>query len=85
MRTTIFYFWIVVLMFTGFSCQKFSWNNPYDPECPKEIFTPESLTTQIESKAIRLNWSQSNSQISGFEILRSTEGGPTTTLVSLGK
>jgi uncharacterized protein (TIGR02145 family) len=72
-------------MLAGFSCQKFSWNNPYDPECPKEIFTPESLTAQIESKAIRLNWSQSNSQISGFEILRSTEGGPTNTLVSLGK
>ena len=85
MRTTIFYFGIVVLMLAGFSCQKFSWNNPYDPECPKEIFTPESLTAQIESKAIRLNWSQSNSQISGFEILRSTEGGPTNTLVSLGK
>jgi uncharacterized protein (TIGR02145 family) len=75
----------IFLFLLFFSCQKFSWHNPYDPECPKDLFTPENFTAQLESKAIRIRWQQSNTQISGFEILRSVDGGNNTSIVSLGK
>lgn len=85
MRFKIKYLGQLFLFLLIFSCQKFSWNNPYDPECPKDLFTPESFTSQLESKAIRISWQQSNQQISGFEISRSVDGGNSSTLVSLGK
>ncbi len=75
----------IFLFLLIFSCQKFSWHNPYDPECPKDLFTPENFTAQLESKAIRISWQQSNTQISGFEILRSVDGSNNSPLVSLGK
>ena len=85
MRLNIKYIWHLFLVVLIFSCQKFSWNNPYDPECPKDLFTPENFTAQLESKAIRISWQQSNTQISGFEILKSVDGGSNNQLVSLGK
>jgi hypothetical protein len=85
MRLNIKYIGHLFLFVLIFSCQKFSWHNPYDPECPKDLFTPDNFTAQQESKAIRISWQQSNTQISGFEILRSVDGGNNTQLVSLGK
>jgi hypothetical protein len=85
MRLNIKYLAHLFLFVLIFSCQKFSWHNPFDPECPKDLFTPDNFTAQQESKAIRISWQQSNTQISGFEILRSVDGGNNTQLVSLGK
>jgi uncharacterized protein (TIGR02145 family) len=85
MKSKMKYIGQIFLFLLFFSCQKFSWHNPYDPECPKDFFTPENFTAQLESKAIRISWQQSNTQISGFEILRSVDGGNNSPLISLGK
>jgi hypothetical protein len=57
------------------SCQKREWNNPFDPECPKEIFTPSGLTATQEGNQIKLLWNQKNNQITGFIISRNENNG----------
>lgn len=59
------------LMF-NYSCQKFNWSNPYDPECPKSLFTPNSLKGEMIDNSVKLTWLQENESISGFEIYRSS-------------
>ena len=58
------------------SCDKFEWHNPYDPECTKSLFTPNSLKGEMIENTIKLTWLQDNENISGFEVFRSsvTEG-----------
>lgn len=58
------------------SCNKFEWHNPYDSECPKSLFTPNSLKGEMIENTIKLTWLQDNENISGFEVFRSsvTEG-----------
>jgi len=60
-------------LFSLFSCQKFDWNNPYDPECPKELFTPSSPGVTMEGNSVKLTWSQQNNDISGFALFRRVE------------
>lgn len=64
-----------ILVLTLFSCQKRDWDNPYDPDCPKEIFTPSNFTASQEGTSIKLTWSQTNNHISGFKIMRSANDG----------
>lgn len=54
------------------SCEKFQWNNPYDPECPKLLFTPSDLNGETQEKSLKLSWVQENQNISGFVLLRSS-------------
>lgn len=56
------------------SCQKREWNNPYDPECPKEIWTPTAFIAIQQGNAINLTWIQSVKNITEFRIERKIEG-----------
>ena len=56
-------------------CQKFIFENPFDPNCPKELFTPGSLTAQQQGSTIVLTWTQGNKKISGFKIERKVGSG----------
>jgi uncharacterized protein (TIGR02145 family) len=67
------------------SCDKFDWHNPYDPECPKELFTPSSPGATMEGNSVKLTWSQSNDDISGFALFRSAEGEQITSLTQTQK
>jgi hypothetical protein len=67
------------------SCDKFDWHNPYDPECPKELFTPSSPGAAMEGNSVKLTWSQQNDDISGFALFRSAEGGSITNLTQTQK
>ena len=67
------------------SCSKFDWVNPYDPECPKELFTPSSPGATMEGNSVKLTWSQENDYISGFNIYRSAEGEPIANLTQTQK
>jgi uncharacterized protein (TIGR02145 family) len=67
------YFLILSILFFS-SCDKFDWDNPYDPECPKEIFTPSSAGATMEGNSVKLTWTQENDYISGFALFRSAEG-----------
>jgi Concanavalin A-like lectin/glucanases superfamily len=70
MRTLFFFILLTCLS----SCSKFDWHNPYDPECPKELFTPSSPGASMEGNSVKLTWSQQNDDISGFALFRSAEG-----------
>jgi hypothetical protein len=67
------------------SCNKFDWHNPYDPECPKELFTPSSPGATMEGNSVKLTWSQQNDDISGFALFRSAEGEKITNLTQIQK
>jgi Concanavalin A-like lectin/glucanases superfamily len=70
MKALLFFFSIICLS----SCAKFDWHNPYDPECPKELFTPSSPGASMEGNSVKLTWSQQNEDISGFALFRNAEG-----------
>ena len=67
------------------SCDKFEWHNPYDPECPKELFTPSSPGATMEGNNVKLTWTQENDYISGFALFRSAEGESITNLTQTQK
>lgn len=76
-------FFLIFISF--FSCSKFNWNNPYDPECPKELFTPSSPGATMQGNSVKLTWFQSNDDISGFALFRSAEDEPIATLTQTQK
>ena len=53
------------------SCSKLQSNNPFDPDCPKELFTPSSFRANQNSDVIELNWDIVNKNISGYKIKKS--------------
>ena len=74
---------ILIILFIIFSsCQKREWNNPFDPECPKEIWTPTAFASIQQGNAINLTWAQPIKNISGFRIERKIEGEATWTEVT---
>jgi len=75
---------ILFLLFLS-SCDKFDWHNPYDPECPKELFTPSSPGATMEGNSVKLTWTQENDYISGFALFRSAEGESITNLTQTQK
>jgi hypothetical protein len=68
---TLSFLFILQILFT--SCDKFEWHNPYDPECPKQLFTPTALNADMEGNSVKVAWTQSNENISGFALYRSSE------------
>ena len=64
------------------SCENREWDNPFDPDCPKELFTPSDFKAVQEGTQVKLTWSQFNNQISGFVIERSVDGGAMWTSVA---
>jgi len=68
---TIKYLASILILLTISTCQKHEWDNPFDPECPKGLWTPANFEAkQIDNRSIKLSWSISNNNISGFKIDR---------------
>jgi len=55
-----------------FSCGK-DFNNPYDRECPPEIWSPNNLSASLSSGAVVLSWEQQATHFDGFVLERSTD------------
>lgn len=53
-----------------FSCERV-YENPYDRDCPAEIWTPENFSAEITNGNVLLTWNQSNDHFDGFMIERS--------------
>lgn len=66
---------IIFLMLLA-DCEKREINNPFDEECPKEIYTPTNLKAELQSESIKLSWQQPNLNISGFIVNRSEGESP---------
>lgn len=65
----------ILFILLAFSCQKREWNNPFDPDCPKEIFTPISFKAVQEGNSIKLTWEQPVNTISSFKIVKQVDSG----------
>ncbi len=74
---------IILMVLTG--CEDREWNNPFDPNCPKEIFTPTDFIAEQEGEQIKLSWSQPNLNISGFKIEKKIGAGNFTSVDTLEK
>jgi uncharacterized protein (TIGR02145 family) len=55
-----------------FSCTK-EQNNPYDRECPPEIWSPTGLTVSQSANCVTLTWEQQANHFDGFLLERSTD------------
>ena len=76
---------IVSFLILMTSCDKFEWHNPYDPECPKDLFTPSAPGATMEGNSVKLTWTQENDNISGFALFRRAEGESITALAQTQK
>jgi uncharacterized protein (TIGR02145 family) len=74
---------IILLFLTA--CENREWDNPFDPGCPKEIFTPTNFFAIQEGEQVILSWGQSNTNISGFKIERQVESESFSAIASPGK
>ncbi len=59
----------LITLILSFACKKES-SNPFDPDCPKEIWTPSGFTVEQSGNSLNLSWKQENTNISGFKIDR---------------
>lgn len=84
MRTKIKYYFFIFLLVVA-SCENREWDNPFDPNCPKEIFTPTSFTATQEGEQVILSWNQTNPNITGFKIERQVESESFSAIASPGK
>lgn len=77
---------LFVMIITATSCKR-DINNPYDPECPKEIWTPRNFEViQPPNKnAVELSWSQDITHIDGFKIERKIGASDWANVITLGK
>ena len=72
---------IVILTY----CSDRESTNPYDPDCPKELFTPSDLKAEQENTSVILTWHQENTHITGFIINRSENDGSMSEVAKLQK
>ena len=63
------------------SCEAQERNNPFDPACPKEIWSPTTFQAVQEGNTIKLTWSSPSVNFTGFKITRSINNG---TIINIG-
>jgi len=71
MRRPLIYLLFAVTVIV-FSCTK-EQNNPYDRECPPEIWSPAGLTASQGANGVLLTWTQQADHFDGFLVERSTD------------
>ena len=70
MKTAIKYFsGVLLLLLLGIACEK-EITNPFDPDCPKGIWTPSNFQVVQTENKLDLTWQQDNMNITGFKIER---------------
>jgi len=62
----------ILIFFTGFNCKR-DFLNPYDRECPPEIWTPYNLFIENNQGEVVLKWEQNADHFDGFKLERSTD------------
>lgn len=83
-RTISIWVTMFLLMFLS-DCKKHEINNPFDPECPKELWTPSGFTAVQQGNSVQLSWTQENQHISGFKIDRRVGTGSLSTVGTVAK
>jgi len=72
-----------VFLFISYSCNDRKWNNPFDSDCPKDLFTPSDFTAVQQDKLIKLTWFQHNNHISGYKLLQNINDGTWSEIANL--
>ena len=65
MKTKAITFIFAILLL---SCQERVWDNPFDPLCPKNLFSPIALTVEKVDNTVVITWIQNNPKVSGYKI-----------------
>ncbi len=73
-KTGLRLFILIPVLWVTCGCEKHEITNPFDPECPRELWTPSGLSASQQGNGIVLSWSQANQHISGFRIERKAGG-----------
>lgn len=65
-------FLILLIFILSPSCddKNESWNNPYDPNTPPDLWAPKNLVVEQIDSIIKLSWEQEIKNIDGFKIDR---------------
>lgn len=69
---------LIVVLFVIYiisNCTKKDASNPFDADCPKELFTPANFAAQMQGTSVKLSWQQENLSISGYVVNRSENDG----------
>jgi hypothetical protein len=74
---------LILLVFIP-SCEK-EITNPFDPDCPKEIWTPANFKAVQSENKLDLTWEQDNMNITGFKIDRKVGTQDWSNVASPGK
>jgi hypothetical protein len=67
------------------TCKERNADNPFDADCPKEVFTPSDFTAEQQGIAVKLTWSQVSANFSGFVINRNENDGTMTEMARTDK
>ncbi len=62
------------------SCEKREHTNPFDTECPKELWSPTNFKAVQEGTTVKLTWYQPTNHITGFNIQKTVTGSSTTNM-----
>jgi hypothetical protein len=73
-----------ILLILNISCKK-EITNPFDPDCPKEIWTPSNFKAAQSDNFVNLTWNQDNTNIEGFKIERKVGNPGYANIASPGK
>ncbi len=84
MKHLIKIYLLIVVIFVS-SCEKKVWNNPFDSDAPKSIFTPTNLFASQVGASVSLSWMETNSMISGYLIERQVDNGTFLKIANLPK
>jgi hypothetical protein len=72
----------ILFLFILTNCTEKEITNPFDTNCPKELFTPTDFKAEQEGTTVKLSWKQTNTQITGFLINRNENNG---TMIEVAK
>ncbi len=78
-------FSLLILLLLTASCVKQDHNNPFDSQCPKELWTPTDFKATLEGTTVKLTWSQSENRISGFKLTKKVDTGTESALTNQSK
>ena len=74
MKYLINLFLLIIVIFVS-SCEKKIWDNPFDDEAPKSVFTPTNLFATQVGSSVSLSWVETNNLISGYIIEKQVDNG----------
>ena len=71
-QTALFFTALIAIVFF-YACER-EFLNPYDRDCPPEIWTPENLEVELINDGVALSWDMDETHFDGFMVEMSEDG-----------